>query len=193
MGSVEPGLREPAAAAAAAAVRAVCVRRLAGSLLQHVRPDLEPAGLWNRVSFSFPSKKAQIKRMMSLLTCLASACLQAVAVFGLDGEFWIFFSPGSRSSWRRAAQHGELQHGRISVAVRRCAAERQQLSASCRGEKRAGPCTQRLRSQKLLLNYQFSFCLRDIHLQIQNSTFSVENSGSFYGKMLLTFRIKAKR
>lgn len=71
MGAVEPGVREPCAAAAAAAagvpaaaaaagapaaaaaaVRPVHDQRMAGSFVQHVRPVVEPAGIRSRVSFS---------------------------------------------------------------------------------------------------------------------------------------------
>lgn len=54
MGTVEPGLRESAAAAAAAAaVWAVCDQWVANALLQHVWPDMEPAKFWSRVSLTF--------------------------------------------------------------------------------------------------------------------------------------------
>ena len=50
MGAVEPSVWKPTAAAAT--VWAVRDQWVASSLLQHVQPDMEPAGIWSGVSFS---------------------------------------------------------------------------------------------------------------------------------------------
>lgn len=67
-----PDLGEPSLWKPAAAVWAVCGQWVAGSLLQHVRADVEPARLWSGVSSFSVCVLSFVWPVINLLLCLTN-------------------------------------------------------------------------------------------------------------------------
>lgn len=137
---------------------------MAGSLLQHVRTDMEPARIWNGVSLGGVFCTQFLT--FSFAHFDGSCCVfpQAVSVIGLGGRVRLTVRSGCSPTGPSHVQPGQLQHGRLSNAVSQVWKPREFLLffsnlVNCFGTKRQGPYSQSFWNGWLLFNNRIIFAV----------------------------------